>query len=118
MTMYIAQDNLSPEKLMLEASFTRLVNLFNHFKLVTEHEIQTLQNSIELQEREYELLENEYQTLVDSLKNITVLPDEHDWAQKIKLLRQNVTDLLGEAEDFTAYSEGLLSAYDKLRPSA
>ncbi|SET12357.1 hypothetical protein [Thorsellia anophelis] len=115
--MYIADKSLSAEKLMLEASFTRLINLFEEYKRTTENEINSLSETIVEKDRQIETFHLDYQMLVESLKDITVLPEEHEWAQKVKSLRQNVSDLLDEAHAFSLYANERLNLYKDMHKS-
>lgn len=112
--MYSADKTLSPEKLMLEASFTRLISLFEEYKRTTDAKMASLDQTIENQKDALASFEEEYHALLDSLKNITVLPDEHDWALKIKYLRQNVSDLLNYSLEFSAYADERLNLYSQM----
>lgn len=101
------------EQIMLDASFTRLAELFEQYQVITEKKINDLSEALQSANEKNAALQQQYEGVVSSIKEITVLPDEHQWSQQVKLMKEEINQLLSEVHDFIEYAEDKRSDYFK-----
>ncbi|MFC0179422.1 hypothetical protein [Thorsellia kenyensis] len=98
-------------QLDLDSSFDQVILLFNQYQALIEDKHQDLKRMVELKDIENKKLAEKNQELVDSMKQVTIVPDDHVFSLHINQLKVKACELLDEAVLFRQYSEELLNRY-------